>query len=93
MSEHHNPRLLSGRSSWAHWPRLVLIAALAAGLAVAGLFFFVFALIAGAVVTTAVGIRLWWLMRKLRAQTRNTGALEGQYTVIPRTRSEERLER
>jgi Flp pilus assembly protein TadB len=93
MNEQHKPRFLPRRGSWAYWPRLVLIAALGVGLAVAGVFFFVFALIAGAIVTTAVGIRLWWLMRKLRAQAKNTEALEGQYTVIPRTRAEERLER
>jgi hypothetical protein len=40
-----------------------------------------------------IGIRLWWVMRKLRAEARNTVALEGEYTVIERAGTAERLER
>ena len=75
------------------WPQRLLIAALGMGLAIAAFFFLVFALVAGAIVATVLGIRFWWVMRKLRAQAENTAALEGEYTVIERDGSVERLER
>ena len=75
------------------WAQRLLIGALGVGLAIAAFFFLVFALIAGAIVVTVVGIRLWWVMRKLRAEARNTAALEGEYTVVERAGGAERLER
>ena len=92
MNERHDPDLLPGQSSSTPWVQRLLIAALGVGLAIAAVFFLAFALIAGAIVATVIGIRLWWVMRKLRAQTKNTGALEGEYTVIERAGTAERLE-
>jgi hypothetical protein len=65
----------------------------AAGLAVTAVFFLVFALIAGAAIALVIGVRFWWVMRKLRAQEKATEALEGEYTVIEGARATERLER
>ena len=75
------------------WAQRLLIGALGVGLVVAAAFFLVFALIAGAIVAAVVGIRLWWVMRKLRAQTKNTEALEGEFTVVERAGTAERLKR
>ena len=94
MNERQNSHyLLFGPAPRARWPQLVLIAALGVGLTIAALFFFVFALIVAAIAATAIGIRVWWLMRKLRAQARNSEALQGEYTVIHSARTADRLER
>ena len=68
-----------------------MFAVVGVGLAIAAFFFLMFALVAGAIIATAIGIRLWWVMRKLRAQARKTEALEGEYTVVER--APERLPR
>ena len=93
MNERHDPHLLPGPGSRTPWTQRLLIGALGVGLAITAFFFLVFALVAGAIIATVIGIRLWWVMRKLRAQTQNTGALEGEFTVIERAGTAERLER
>src|SRR4051812_7497458 len=65
------PRTLLGR---------VAAALIATSIAVVGLFFLVFALIAAAVLGAVVMARIWWLSRKLRAQ-RDAGVIEGSYSV------------
>ncbi len=67
-----------------------LIAALfAIALAVAGLFFVAFALIAAAIVAAVVATRMWWVFRKLRAQ-QNAQVIEGAYSVeLERTQAVE----
>jgi predicted lipid-binding transport protein (Tim44 family) len=83
MSEFRNPRLtFQGRSGG--WLQRVLLAALGAVLVVAAFFFLTVALIAGAFLALAIGIRWWWIMRRLRAQAQATAALEGEYTVVER---------
>jgi predicted lipid-binding transport protein (Tim44 family) len=58
-----------------------LIAALIAGcLAIIGLFFLAFALVAIALIAAGVLARLWWVARKLRAQ-REAGVIDGVYSV------------
>jgi predicted lipid-binding transport protein (Tim44 family) len=93
MNERHDPHLLPDQRPRMPWAQRLLIAALGMGLVIAGFFFLVFALLAGALLATVIGIRLWWVMRKLRAEARNTVALEGEYTVIERAGTAERLER
>jgi predicted lipid-binding transport protein (Tim44 family) len=65
------PRTLLGR---------VAAALIAASIAVIGLFFLVFALIAAAVIGAIVIVRIWWIARKLRAQ-RDADVIEGSYSV------------
>ena len=93
MNERQDAHLLPGQGSPPRWAQRLLIAALGVGLVTAAVFFLVFALIAGAIIATVVGIRVWWVMRKLRAQAKNTAALEGEFTVIERAGTAERLER
>jgi len=93
MNERYDPHLLPGQGSRTPWVQRLLVAALGIGLAITAFFFLVFALIAGAIIATVVGIRLWWVMRKLREQAKNTAALEGEFTVVERGSTSERLER
>ena len=58
-----------------------LVATIAAGaLAVAGLFFIAFALVAVAVIAAIVALRVWWIFRKSRMQ-RDDHVIEGSYSV------------
>jgi predicted lipid-binding transport protein (Tim44 family) len=65
------PRTLIGR---------VAAALIAASIAVVGLFFLMFALIAATVLGAIVIVRIWWISRKLRAQ-RDADVIEGSYSV------------
>src|SRR3954463_8135372 len=58
----------------------LLAALLTISLAIVGLFFLAFALVAAAVIAGVVMARLWWVTRKLRAQ-RDAGVIEGSYIV------------
>jgi hypothetical protein len=92
MSEYNAARLLSSSKRSTNWLQRVLLVAAGLTVAVAAFFFLMFALAAGAVLALAIGIRFWWVTRKLRAQAKNTQALEGEYTIVERTPAE-RLER
>ena len=58
----------------------VAAALIATSVAVIGLFFLMFALIAATLLGTIVIARIWGLSRKLRAQ-RNADVIEGSYSV------------
>ena len=93
MTDYNDTRMLTGQSRGTRWLQRGLLAVLAVGLAITAVFFLVFALIAGTALALVIGIRFWWVMRKLRAHAKATEALEGEYTVIERARTAERLER
>ena len=93
MNETHEPRVLTGPGRGTRWLQRALHATLAVSLAITAIFFLVFAVIAGAILALALGIRFWWVMRKLRAEAKATEALEGEYTVVDRATTGERLER
>jgi uncharacterized membrane protein len=57
----------------------IVFTLIALSLVVIGLFFLAFALIAAAIVATIVGIRLWWIRRKI--QTTDSTVIEGTYSV------------
>src|SRR4051794_18416022 len=65
------PRTLLGR---------LAAALIAASIAVVGMFFLVFALIAATVLGAIVIARIWWISRKVRAQ-RDANVIEGSYSV------------
>ena len=64
----------------ATWVGRVIATLVAASIAVVGLFFFAFALIAATVLAIIIAARIWWVSRKLRAQ-RDDGVIEGSYSV------------
>ena len=57
---------------------------------VAAFFFIGIALIAGAILAGVFLIRLWWLRRKLQRAAQDT-YVEGEYTVIESTITDQRL--
>ena len=72
------------------WLQRVVLALVGASLAILAFFFITVAVIAAAFIALAIGIRLWWVMRRLRAQAKATEALEGDYTVVESAQSTKR---
>ena len=62
--------------------RTAVLALLGVTLAVLAFFFIAIALVAGACLALGIALRWWWVMRRLRAQGRAAGPLEGEYAVI-----------
>jgi hypothetical protein len=58
----------------------LLTTIIAAALAVVGLFFVAFAVIAAAVLAAIFAIRIWWIIRKARVQ-RDKDIIEGSYSI------------
>jgi predicted lipid-binding transport protein (Tim44 family) len=75
----YQTRIPAGVVPQTWWGRLAATL-LAVSLAVIGLFFLVFALIAAMLIGALVIARIWWLSRKLRAQ-RDATVIEGAYSV------------
>ena len=83
-------RLLSAPRRRGAWLQRALFAALAVVFIVIAFFFITVAVIAGAFLALAVGVRWWWIMRRVRAASKASEALEGEYTVVVPTRNETR---
>lgn len=64
------------------WIARILVTLVTAVLVVLGFFFLTVALIAGALVATVVGARLWWTLRKLKRAQPADDVVEGDYRVI-----------
>lgn len=62
------------------WIGRLIATIVAASVAVVGLFFLAFALVAAALLATIVAVRIGWLLRKLRMQ-RNKDVIEGSYSI------------
>jgi Flp pilus assembly protein TadB len=92
MQPYDNPRL-PGPGGLGGWLQRALLVVVAVSLAIVATFFLTVALIVGAFIALAIGARFWWTLRKLRKQARATEALEGDYSVIERSDTAERLER
>lgn len=60
----------------------ILVTLVTAVLVVLGFFFLTVALIAGALVATVLGARLWWALRKLKRAQPAHVVVEGDYRVI-----------
>ena len=63
-------------------PTTVIGNLIAGVLAVAGLFFVAIALIAATLLGSAFALRIWWAIRRVRAQ-RDEDVIEGSYSVEP----------
>ena len=81
MNEFRDRRLLTVESRGG-WFQRALFALAAAGLAIVAFFFITIALIAAAFIALAIGVRWWWVLRRLRAEAKASAAIEGEYTVI-----------
>ena len=64
----------------ATWLGRLIAVLVASALAVVGLFFVAFALIAAVIVVAIVVARIWWVSRKMRT-ARNKDVIEGSYSV------------
>ena len=82
------------------WLARVSVALITAALVVLGFFFLTVALIAGTLVATVVGARLWWTLRKLKRMQTDSDAtsavdkardLHGEYRVVEREATVVRL--
>ena len=92
MQPYDDPRL-PGWSARGTWVQRALIGVVAISLAIVATVFLTVALIAGAFIALAIGVRFWWTLRKLRKQAQASAALEGEYTVVDRSDTAERIER
>ena len=81
MNESTDRRLLTFGSRGG-WFQRALLALVAAGLAVVAFFFITVALFAAAFIALAIGMRWWWMLRRLRAQAKASAAIEGEYRVV-----------
>lgn len=76
-------------SSQRPWLTYLLLAPFVLGMAILGVMFFTAFLALFVLVSVVIGIRIWWLRRKLRRQARSSGQssdtggfLEGEYIVV-----------
>ena len=83
-------RVLTAHSTATGWLQRVLLALLGLLVLVTAFFFLTVALIAGAFLAVIIGVRWWWLMRRLRAREAASDSLEGQYTVVQEPGTSER---
>jgi len=69
-----------------NWLERLLVFLASVFLVVLGFFFLTVALVAGALIASAVIVRWWWISRKLRrARDRDRDVLEGEYEVVNRS--------
>ena len=88
------------------WLARIVLGLMSIALVIVGFFFFTVALVAGALIALVVGLRLWWMFRKLkrahagqgapgpgvqRDQAGSDGALDGEYQVVERDTNAPRL--
>jgi len=90
MNELHERRVLTFNGSGG-WLQRTLVLIAGAGLAIVAFFFITIALIAAAFIALAIGLRWWWVLRRLRAEAKAAAPLEGEYTVVDGKRAGERL--
>jgi predicted lipid-binding transport protein (Tim44 family) len=89
MNRQYEPRLSAFTNRGVSWPQRALLTLLGAGVIVIGFFFLTLALAAGAILAAVIGVRVWWIMRRLRAARNASVPLEGQYSVVEQSRLEE----
>lgn len=88
MSEYQNPRMLGYQGRTGGWLQRVAFALLGLVIVIAGFFFLTVAIVAGAFIALAIGVRIWWTLRRLRKQAQANAALEGDFTVVERAEAE-----
>jgi hypothetical protein len=77
-----DPRLLEAPRRRTRWLQRAAIVAAGAIFVVSAFFFLAVAVVAGTILAIGVGVRIWWGLRRLRAQAKAAGPLEGEYTIV-----------
>ena len=88
--DRHNA-LPGSRSRGRAWVQRTIIAVIGISLAVVAFFFIAVALVAGACLALGLAVRWWWVMRRLRAEHKASGPLEGEYAVIEKSREDRHI--
>ncbi len=70
-----------------NWLQRIVLFLLAAAILALAFFFLTIALIAGTLLAAVIGLRWWWIGRKLRASSAQE-TFEGEYVVIEHARLE-----
>ena len=86
-----NNALPGSRSRGRAWLQKAIIAVVGISLAFVAFFFIAIALVAGACLALGFAVRWWWVMRRLRAEHKAAGPLEGEYAVIEERRDDRRI--
>jgi predicted lipid-binding transport protein (Tim44 family) len=76
------PLLLTYTGGGRNWLSRVLVTALGLVVAVTAFFFLTVALVVGTLLVAIIAVRVWWVMRRVRAQREASAALDGEYTIV-----------
>ncbi|HSQ02421.1 MAG TPA: hypothetical protein VLN59_00210 [Burkholderiales bacterium] len=79
LIEHAGPA-----TRWSGWLRTALVTVAGIAILVLAFFFLAIAVVTGAVLAAGIGVRWWWLTRRVRRQAQRNSVLEGEYQVIER---------
>ena len=82
MNQTHDQHFLGGPARSASWLQRVLFIMIGTVFAITAFFFLAVAIAAGAVIALGVGLRWWWVLRRIRARAKASEALEGEYSVV-----------
>ena len=88
MISQRNNALPGPRSHGRAWLQKAIIVAVGLSLAFVAFFFIAVALVVGACLALGLAVRWWWVMRRLRAEHKAAGPLEGEYAVIEERRDD-----
>jgi uncharacterized protein HemY len=76
------------------WIARILLTVTTLALVVVGFFFFTVALVVGAIIALIIGVRFWWILRKLKrahgdlqsasTHAAGTSVVDGEYQVVER---------
>jgi len=84
MNNQRGPLLSGPKMGSRSWLQQLALTIVAVVIMVVAFFFVTVALIAGALLAIGVALRWWWVVRRLRKASANSGPLEGEYVVIER---------
>ena len=90
MNDRRGPLLSGPKMRGRSWLQQAVLAIVGVAVIVVAFFFVTVALIAGALLAIGIALRWWWVVRRLRKASANSGPLEGEYVVIERADNDTR---